>query len=849
MRNNIEYVGTTARKRRESNLRTVRKSRRLALKRRRQRRASVADALGLTPTRDQSIGDDLHQMAAEQLALAAAENDVRQTGKAKKRSKGRKGKGDDQDLFDYTKSLFNTPVGSKDPFQSTEESDLTEEPNTEDRRFIKDNDASDSDGEYVPTDPGELSSDFDRSNSFGRSRVARREDFFSLETKNDEGHYRELDTKVGDAEASNGARSTGGKEGVSYPFSPPELHRKETNSGAPLRRQSTPQFQYDSDRDLQHSNTHVNSSDTPRSKGRTHHKPNTQEVRAMGEVDTYDPDASSVEYLGTRKGMREGEVDTHDPYKHRLSAKPAKSKRGNTTPKTNNGDKDYHRDVNYDKTRVPKRGTRVDKHGSQRDKRKEGKESDYLPEDDEIGGEELPDGAAEAGGGDGPPEDPSDGSDDEDDEGSSRGGSEKDETSDPDDSSEEYRRKANELQRKYEEHKRRKKERRRRQQANKQPAHRKHQSKKRDKKHPKNRRAERRKYTQDLYDTPVSDEGSEPDDQYYYAPEVFTASSARVYDPYDLKGIVAPQLNYGDDATRETFRVKYLDYVTKHKAKMRKRAPRDRVLPQSVVECMRPSLLAYVCKHLLAPKYQTDNPESVGALVVHRWAMRRTKRTVAAENNKGIKEIKALKISLTGKDGVKNVQKAFMDLAEIRRKYRLATSEKEIIKWLTWNVTPERARLTVQNYLKEEGEDARKAGRQVKEYHDLIMGMAEQFEGAYRLGMGEKARKPKSQRNVDKNKGNKDRTRSRQPGNGRDSNKSRDGDEGDEGTTNPKMRPCVWCNKLHYLNKCPTLPEEMKKWPWYKVLKERRRREKEGRESGNNDTRKVRFKKNRRPRG
>ena len=226
--------------------------------------------------------------------------------------------------------------------------------------------------------------------------------------------------------------------------------------------------------------------------------------------------------------------------------------------------------------------------------------------------------------------------------------------------------------------------------------------------------------------------------------------------------------------------------------------------------------------------------------------MRRTKRTIAAENNKGIKEIKALKIVLTGQDGVKNVQKAFMDLAEIRRKYRLGTSEKEIIKWLAWNITPERARLTVQNHLKEEGEEARKAGREIKMFHDLVMGMAEQFEGAYRLGMGErtKTRKPKNP----KNKGeNKHRDRSQRSGGGRDSNKKQDGDEGTDGAANPKMRPCVWCNKLHYLNKCPTLPEEMKKWPWYKVLKERRRREKAERGSGNDEARKVRFKKTKTP--
>ena len=76
MRNSIEYVGTTAKKRREYSLRTVRKSRRLAMKRRRQRRASVGDALGMTPTREPVNGDDLQQMAAEQLAIAAATNDT-----------------------------------------------------------------------------------------------------------------------------------------------------------------------------------------------------------------------------------------------------------------------------------------------------------------------------------------------------------------------------------------------------------------------------------------------------------------------------------------------------------------------------------------------------------------------------------------------------------------------------------------------------------------------------------------------------------------------------------------------------------------------------------------------------
>ena len=53
MCNNIEYVGTTAKQRRAENSQTMRKSRRLAMKRRRLRRASVTDALGMTPTREE----------------------------------------------------------------------------------------------------------------------------------------------------------------------------------------------------------------------------------------------------------------------------------------------------------------------------------------------------------------------------------------------------------------------------------------------------------------------------------------------------------------------------------------------------------------------------------------------------------------------------------------------------------------------------------------------------------------------------------------------------------------------------------------------------------------------------
>lgn len=69
----------------------------------------------------------------------------------------------------------------------------------------------------------------------------------------------------------------------------------------------------------------------------------------------------------------------------------------------------------------------------------------------------------------------------------------------------------------------------------------------------------------------------------------------RAYDPFDLKGVDAPRLNDGDQVSKDVFRVNYLEYLEKHNTKMRKRAPRDRVLPQSVVECSYVTCAARVC--------------------------------------------------------------------------------------------------------------------------------------------------------------------------------------------------------------------------------------------------------------
>ena len=177
------HVPASAGKRmKERQVRTIRKSRRLALKRRRKnRRSSVGEVFDLTPGKATNENDTLAERAAEQLGEAAASLHDQQARSARKgKTKGRhktkatkatKGKKDktkkkwgngagrrardflwaDPDetprhslvrLFDGSRSGGSTPL----------EHSSDEEPNTEDRNFIKGDDESESDPPYNPTD-------------------------------------------------------------------------------------------------------------------------------------------------------------------------------------------------------------------------------------------------------------------------------------------------------------------------------------------------------------------------------------------------------------------------------------------------------------------------------------------------------------------------------------------------------------------------------------------------------------------------------------------------------------------------------------------------------------------------
>ena len=160
--------------------------------------------------------------------------------------------------------------------------------------------------------------------------------------------------------------------------------------------------------------------------------------------------------------------------------------------------------------------------------------------------------------------------------------------------------------------------------------------------------------TQDLYEVPDTQPGSADEDLSFYGAEDYRHQVAmmRAFDPYDLKGVNSPWLTDGDRKSRDAFRIKYLAYLQKHKTVMRKRHPMQRVLPKTVVECIKPALLMYICKHLLDKKDRTSRPEKVKALVIHRWVMQRREETFGADDNDGVAAIKKLKIELNGEFGV-----------------------------------------------------------------------------------------------------------------------------------------------------------------------------------------------------
>lgn len=254
---------------------------------------------------------------------------------------------------------------------------------------------------------------------------------------------------------------------------------------------------------------------------------------------------------------------------------------------------------------------------------------------------------------------------------------------------------------------------------------------------------------------------------------------------------------------------------------MRKRAPQERVLPATVVECIKPALLTYICKYLLPPRYRTDRPETVSALVLHRWVMQKPEGAIAAETNEGVDKIQHLKLVLNGSKGVRNVQQTFMELGEIRRKYRLSTAEKQIVKWLVLNIEPEKTKSVVENYLKQNDKEAKRASKTIDAFHDLIMGMANKMAYAYELGFGAVDEETaEDEEKKGKIKGSHEPDGENDPEEQSQRRKSR---EEIKAALREWLRAgkCVHCGQQHKVTVCPTIPTERKNWSWTRIFKAR----------------------------
>lgn len=125
-----------------------------------------------------------------------------------------------------------------------------------------------------------------------------------------------------------------------------------------------------------------------------------------------------------------------------------------------------------------------------------------------------------------------------------------------------------------------------------------------------------------------------------------------VYSDNDLRGVKAPELKFDDKKATKEFRASYLTYVTEHENKMRARPKDHRLLPKSVVECIDPDLLLYICQYKLDKKYRTSNPAQVSALAVHQWVMKHKKDKLDMEDSKWIKRLKGFKLALNCHEGV-----------------------------------------------------------------------------------------------------------------------------------------------------------------------------------------------------
>ena len=208
-----------------------------------------------------------------------------------------------------------------------------------------------------------------------------------------------------------------------------------------------------------------------------------------------------------------------------------------------------------------------------------------------------------------------------------------------------------------------------------------------------------------------------------------------VYSADSLDHIKSPWLKHGDKRAKTAFETAYLKYVAKHHSAMRSRPVAHRILPKAVVECIDPDLLMYICTRGLKKRYRTKDPTRVSAARVHDWVMKRKKNVLGLEDEDGLKKLKALRLNITGENGVRSVQTTFIEVDKIRTQYRLKKKQEYIVKELVREMMPLEIRKAVRGLLGQDTKKAKKANKKITHLHDLIMKIAVKTEEAAALGL------------------------------------------------------------------------------------------------------------------
>ena len=257
---------------------------------------------------------------------------------------------------------------------------------------------------------------------------------------------------------------------------------------------------------------------------------------------------------------------------------------------------------------------------------------------------------------------------------------------------------------------------------------------------------------------------------------------------------------------------------------MRSRPVAQRRPVKAVIELIQPRLLTYIARHALPEGQRGATIDDVSAEDIHHFVMGKPNTVVRGTVSAGAKELKKLKCTINPKYGVRNVQRLFIRVDEIKLQYRLRVKDKSVIAVLMKNIKPEAVQDTLYAYIYNGNDNQQKARICLKAFHDLLMWVAKYAEMQIKLGLISA---------TNDREGNEDRNNSHNGRSNKRRNRNRNSKEGDANGNNnntnnrkgDKDRPgngsgkgpgkkfkCFNCGGDHRVVDCPTIPAARKDW-------------------------------------